>query len=395
MKSLDRTVTLKVVPLISTVTDRRQGADMRNTDNDTDTGKNKNMIPFTPRAASRNPEGSTPSSRDDINRRDFLRRATTAAVSVSAASALSVGLASEADAGDKKTPAHPIIDTHMHVWANEPKRYPFPHPYNKNWEGPEHEGTLEMLIKDMDQHGCTHSVLVQVIYHGWDNTYVADCVKRYPKRLKAHGLIDPTDPKVADKLEYWVKEHGLHGMRFSAIYYRNGNHGGDRWINAPETHKLWRQAEELGAVFNFFIAPIQLPKLEDMVKAHPSVRITIDHIGQMDLGQENPEPDFKLLLAMARYPNVWVKVSELTSVSKSGKYPFTDAYPWVKRLYEAFGPDRLLWGTGYPGGARAEFGRPSLDKEIDLIRRIPVFSKEDSEKILGRNAAYLWGFETA
>ena len=53
----------------------------------------------------------------------------------------------------------------------------------------------------------------------------------------------------------------------------------------------------------------------------------------------------------------------------------------------------LLWGTGYPGGARAEYERPALDREIELIRSIiPFFTDEDREKILGRNAARLWGF---
>ncbi len=286
----------------------------------------------------------------------------------------------------------PVIDTHMHVWANDPQKYPFPHPYVEDFEDAPHEGTVEMLIADMDQHGCTHAVLVQVIYHGWDNSYVADCVKQYPDRLKAHGLIDPTDPHVADRLEFWVKEHGLHGMRFSPIYYQNGSHGGDAWLDARETHQVWRVASRLGAVFNFFIAPGQLPRLETMVRAHSDVAVIIDHMSQIDLGADDPEPDFRRLLAMARYPNVYVKVSELASVSKSGQYPYSDAYPYIKRLYEAFGSDQLLFGTGYPGAARAGFQRPTLDKEIGLIRtEIPFFTDEDREKILGRNAARVWG----
>lgn len=283
----------------------------------------------------------------------------------------------------------------MHVWANEPQRYPFPHPYRADFTQAPHDATVEMLLKDMDQHGCTHAVLVQVIYHGWDNTYIADCVKKHPKRLKAHGLIDPTDPKVADKMEFWIKEHGLHGMRFSAIYYQNGMHGGDAWINARKTHRLWRKALELGAVFNFFIAPKQLPKLATMLRAYPKQPVIVDHLSQLDLGADDPEPDVRLLLDLAKYPNVFVKVSELSSVSKSGKYPFEDAYPHVKRIYEAFGPDRLLFGTGYPGSARAAYDRPTLDMEIDMIRKkIPFFTPQDREKILGHNAAKLWGFET-
>jgi L-fuconolactonase len=133
-----------------------------------------------------------------------------------------------------------------------------------------------------------------------------------------------------------------------------------------------------------------------MVQAHPNVRAIVDHLSQMDLSAENPEPDFRLLLAMAQYPNVWVKVSELSSVSKSHQYPFTDAYPYVNRVYETFGPERLLFGTGYPGTARAAYQRPTLDKEIELIdKEIPFFTKDDREKILGRNAAKLWGFMAA
>jgi len=338
----------------------------------------------------RQPESRTTTMETNIDRRVFVRSAVSSAVTIGTLPA-ALTLSGRVHAAPSAEP--PIIDTHMHVWSNDPLRFPFAHPYLKAFTERPHEATVEMLLKDMDRHGCTHSVLVQVIYHGWDNTYIAECLKQSPKRLKAHGLIDPTDPNVADKMEFWMKEHGLHGMRFSAIYYQNGKHGGDSWISASETHRLWRKAEKLGAVFNFFIAPQQLPKLEKMVRTHPEVKIVIDHLSQIDLGGENPEPDFQLLLAMARYPNVWVKVSELSSVSKSGTYPFADAYPYVKRVYEAFGPDRLLFGTGYPGAVRTAYKRPPLDKEIDLIRKeIPFFTPEDREKILGRNAAQLWGF---
>ena len=288
--------------------------------------------------------------------------------------------------------AGPVIDTHMHVWASDNRRYPMAHPYTRDFTKAPHPASLEMLIEDMDRHGCTHAVLVQCIYHGWDNRYVADCGRRYPKRLRVHGLIDPKDPKVADRLEYWVKEHGLHGMRFSPIYYRQGKHGGDSWLDDAHTHRLWKMAEKLGVVFNFFIAPEQLPKLATMARAHPDVPVIVDHLSQMDLSVKDPEPQMRLLLAMARHKNVNVKVSELASVSRSKKYPYADAYPYVKRVYEAFGPKRLLFGTGYPGAARAGYDRPTLDKEIALIRKYTFISRQDQARLLGENAARIWGF---
>jgi predicted TIM-barrel fold metal-dependent hydrolase len=227
-----------------------------------------------------------------------------------------------------------------------------------------------------------------VIYHGWDNRYVAHCLKAHPRRFRGQGLIDPTDAKVADKLEFWVKKHGLSGMRFSPIYYP----GKDGWLNARSSNALWEKAEELKAIFNFFIATAQLGRLEEMVRRFARVRVVIDHLARIDLKARDPLPEFRKLLALAKYPNVWVKVSELSVLSPSEKYPYRDTFAWVKRMYEAFGPDRLLWGTGFPGATRAQAGRPTLQQELDLIRKeIPFFSAADREKILGRNAAGLWG----
>ena len=299
-------------------------------------------------------------------------------------------LASAAACGLAPPARPPVVDTHMHVWSDGKGRFPFAHPY-KPGDVPKAAGTVGMLLEDMDRNGVTHAVLVQMIHHGWDNAYIAQCVKDHPKRLKAHGLVDPTDPKVADKLEFWAKEHGLAGMRFSPMYYQ----GRDDWMTSAAHRAAWKKAADRGLVFNFFIATKQLPKLEIMVRAFPAVNVIVDHLSQIDLKADDPEPEFAKLLALARHPRVWVKVSELTSVSKSGKAPFADAYPWVKRVYEAFGPDRLLWGTGYPGAARAAYARPTLKDELTLVREtIPFFTAEDREKILGRNAARLWKLET-
>ncbi|MFP6573785.1 MAG: amidohydrolase family protein [Pirellulaceae bacterium] len=323
-----------------------------------------------------------------VDRRKFLGGAVSAATGMSL-----VSTSQQLGAGQQVAPTSkgPVIDTHMHVWSGDIKRWPFDHPYSPDFKSKTTAATGEILIEEMDRFGVTHCILVQTIFHGWDNTYTAYCLKKYPSRFKAHGLIDPTDPRVAEKLEFWVKEHQLSGMRFSPIYYVKGNHGGDDWLTSAAHHRVWKKAADLGAVFNFFIHTDQLPRLETMIQRYPQVSTVIDHMSQIDLGVDDPLPALKKLLALARYPNVAVKISDLTSVSKSGKYPFPDAYPWVKRVYDAFGPDRLLWGTGYPGAVRADFQRPTVKKELELIRQhVPFFTPQDRAKILGLNAARIW-----
>ncbi len=290
----------------------------------------------------------------------------------------------------KKAAKPLLIDSHMHVWSDDPVRFPFAHPYDAKFMPPKIPASLDILLKEMDEQGVSQCVLVQTISHGWDNRYLVHCLKAQPKRFRGQGLIDPTDPDVAKKLEYWMKEHGLAGVRFSPMYYQ----GKDDWLNAKTSYPLWQKAEELGAVFNFFIASEQLPKLEDMVRRFPKVKVVIDHLARVDLEAKDPEPEIKKLLALARYPNVFVKVSEFNVLSPSKKYPYRDVYPLVKRVYDAFGPDRLLWGTGFPGATRAQAGRPSLQEELAIIEKeIPFLSAEDRAKILGKNAAKVWGFD--
>jgi predicted TIM-barrel fold metal-dependent hydrolase len=81
----------------------------------------------------------------------------------------------------------------MHVWADDAERFPFAHPCQPDFRALPCKGTLEMLLEDMDSSGVTGCVLVQVIFHGWDNRYIAECVRRHPRLLKAHALIDPTE----------------------------------------------------------------------------------------------------------------------------------------------------------------------------------------------------------
>jgi predicted TIM-barrel fold metal-dependent hydrolase len=130
-----------------------------------------------------------------------------------------------------------------------------------------------------------------------------------------------------------------------------------------------------------------------MVAAYPEVRVVIDHLARIELSSPDAEQQLEQLIRFAQYPNVWVKVTELSLLSPSKAHPYSDTFALVKRVYDAFTPDRLLWGTGFPGTTRAQAGRPPLAEELALVRReIPFFSASDREKILGANAAKLWRF---
>jgi len=246
------------------------------------------------------------------------------------------------------------------------------------------EAPIENEVAEMRDFGLKYAVLINPRYFGWDNSYISYSLHRNPDLFVAHGLLDPAGADLPGRLRYWVQEHGFQGMRFSPIYHPNST-----WLNSKEHYPLWREAERLGAVFNFYILPQQMPMLEDMAGRFPGVKIVIDHLGKPDLHMTDPWAEFRKMFRLKRFPQVWVSASEPYELSLTKQYPYRDTYPFFKAVYEEFGGKQLIWGTGYP---RPRWELP-MDKELEFVNQVlDFYTPEDRELILGRNALRIWKF---
>jgi len=279
-----------------------------------------------------------------------------------------------------------VIDTHLEVWDSDP-RFPFHHPERPDLKTVPVQAPIENQVAQMKDFGLKYTVLVNPRYYGWDNSYINYSLQKYPDLFVAHGLINPEDPDVAGRLRYWVKEHGFQGMRFSPIY-----HPKSTWLNSKEHYPLWREAEQLGAVFNYYIVPQQMPMLEEMAGRFPGVKIVVDHLGKPDLHAADPWLEFRKLFRLKRFPQVWVSASEPYELSLTKEFPYKDTYPYFKAVYEEFGGKQLIWGTGYP---RPRWELP-MDKELEFVdKALDFYTPEDRELLLGKNALRIWKFPKA
>ena len=278
-----------------------------------------------------------------------------------------------------------IIDTHLEVWTLDP-RFPFAHPERPNIKVPI-AAPIENQVEQMKDFGLKYAVLINPRYFGWDNSYISYSLHKFPKLFVAHGLVNPEDPNVTKRLRYWVKEHGFQGMRFSPLY-----HPKSTWLNSREHYPLWREAEKLNAVFNYYILPHQMPMLEEMAGRFPGVRIVVDHLGKPDLKLEDPWPEFRKMFPLKKFPQVWISASEPYELSLTKDYPYRDTIPFFKATYEEFGGKQLIWGTGYP---RPRWELP-MDKELEFVDKVLDFYRpEDRELLLGKNALRIWRFPRA
>jgi predicted TIM-barrel fold metal-dependent hydrolase len=256
-------------------------------------------------------------------------------------------------------PTSLIIDTHLEVWTFDP-RFPFHHPERPDLKRVDVEAPIENEVAEMRDFGLKYAVLINPRYFGWDNSYISYSLHHNPDLFVAHGLLDPAGADLPGRLRYWVQEHGFQGMRFSPIYHPNST-----WLNSKEHYPLWREAERLGAVFNFYLLPQQMPMLEDVAGRFPGVKIVIDHLGKPDLHVADPWAEFRKMFRLKRFPQVWVSASEPYELSLTKQYPYRDTYPFFKAVYEEFGGRQLIWGTGYP---RPHWELP-MDQELEFVNQ--------------------------
>ena len=268
-----------------------------------------------------------------------------------------------------------IIDPHVHVWKNDPQ-FPWP---AENANPPKEDRSAEMLLALMAAHGVEKTVLVQVIHYRWDNSYIADVVKRYPDKFMAVGRVNPEDPANADHLSMWT-EKGIHGVRLSP-----GVDAGGDWFKGPIMPPLFARAQALGVPLLLLTRPPRLRDLVPLLESHPDLDLVVDHMADVDPDDAEGR---QLLMDLARFPRVYVKISHTWNISAQS-YPWRDTHGLVEEVYQTFGPRRIMWGTDWPVClSKAEYGQ-ALTSVRDEMKFI---APEDLEWVLGKTVTRLWSF---
>ena len=271
----------------------------------------------------------------------------------------------------------PIIDPHVHVWKNDPA-FPWP---AENQNPPAEDRTAEMLLEIMAANGVEKTVLVQVIHYRWDNSYVAHVIKQYPDKFMAVGRVNPEDPANADHLSMWTEEHGLHGVRLSPGADASGD-----WFKGPLMDPLFARAEALGVPLLLLTRPSRLLDLARLLENYPDLDVCIDHMADV---HPDDEEGLGILTDMARFPRVYVKISHTWSIS-SQAYPWSDTHTLVEKVYQAFGPQRTMWGTDWP----VCLGKAEYAQALSVVRdEMKFIAPDDLEWILGKTVLQLWPFE--
>jgi L-fuconolactonase len=267
-----------------------------------------------------------------------------------------------------------IIDSQVHIWAeNTPER-----PWAPNMEGRAHLPeplSAERLLRMMDEAGVAAAILVPPSLEGDRNDLALAAARKFSNRFAVMGRLDFTKPAARAALATWRDQPGMLGLRLT--FHRPDT--------APQLTDgtadwLWPAAERHGVPIMVH-APDHLQKLGEIAARHPGLTLIVDHMG---FGRETMDArapaGAERVAALARYANVFVKVSALPCFS-SEPYPFRNLNGALRRVIEAFGPRRSFWGTDLSRmleHCSYRQGVAHFTQELDFL------SADDLDWIMGR-----------
>lgn len=285
------------------------------------------------------------------------------------------------------------VDVHVHVFDRLSEAFPR---QVSSLAPAERTATAEQLLREMDAAGIDRAVLIDMGGPRLEqHRYVTHCVRRWPDRFTATGLVDLDDPDPPSRLRELAEATEIEGIRLGRL--------GDPSAEKAEELKvygLFQVAEELGLNVNIYTSNSQMPCLRLLAAAFPRVAISLDHLGicpttamRVDRWQrprfdDEPIPPvgYAQILELAQYPNVYIKISGEYAFSKQ-PYPYADMRSMVEQVYRAYGAERLMWCSDFPWIVE-EPGYGRLATLID--HHLPLLSRQEREQIMGGNALKIW-----
>jgi len=228
----------------------------------------------------------------------------------------------------------------------------------------------------MDEAGVERVVIVPPALNDV-NSYALEAVRRYPSRFAVMGRIPLEDPKSAALLAGWKNQPGMLGVRVSFNTPETL-----AWLSDGTADWFWPAAEK-NRLPVMFLAFGNVHRFGPIAQRHPDLPLIIDHMGVNTAIAKEGKMAEKIgdAVALARYPNVSIKMSNLVNASLE-PYPFRDLNDHLKRLFDAYGPQRCYWGTDL---TNTSFTRVTWRQRIThFTEELSFLSESDKDWVMGR-----------
>jgi L-fuconolactonase len=267
------------------------------------------------------------------------------------------------------------IDAHQHFWKFDPVRH--------NWITNE----MSVIKKDFLPHdlqplllqnnfdGC---VVVQVDQSEKETQFLIELAKENDFIKGVVGWVNLQSDDIEEKLEYYKAFNIIKGFRHI--------------LQAEEDRKFMLNSQFMRGVsllhkhnftYDILIYADQLKYVKGFVAGFPKQKFVIDHLAKPDIKHKNSEEWKKDIYAAAEYENVYCKISGMVTEADWGKWKEEDFTPYLDTIVEAFGVNRIMFGSDWPVCLLAA----SYSQVADIpAKYFSSFSELEQDKFFGGNA---------
>lgn len=198
---------------------------------------------------------------------------------------------------------------------------------------PAYDASVEDYLAHLDANGMSHGLLVQPSFYGTDNSCMIDALRIGGAQLRGVAVVDPD----ISEHEMWSLEaQGVVGVRLNLIGKELPQFDTEPWP------AFFRRAAKLNWHVEVQCPSASLPAILDPVLAC-GVDVVVDHFALPDPLRGAADPAFAGFLGYGRRRSIWVKVS--AHYRAGAESVALAAYPMLR---DAFGLNRLIWGSDWP-----------------------------------------------
>ena len=203
------------------------------------------------------------------------------------------------------------------------------------------------------------------------------------------GWVDLTDDKVGHTLSDLQSSND--GRNLVGIRHQAHDEPDADWLRRPDVMRGIGTVGEAGLTFDILVRARELPAALELVRTYPEQRFVVDHIAKPSIKDREIEPWASRMKPLADFPSVWVKVSGMIEEADWAHWTPDDLKPYVQRLLEWFGPERLIFGSNWPVCLLAGSYAQVFDA---LVYALGEISPADRDRIFGGNAIEAYRLDT-
>lgn len=260
-----------------------------------------------------------------------------------------------------------VVDSQVHLWKDA--KMGLPHRQVASF-------TVDDLLAEMHAAGVGGVVITPPGLGEPVNVQAVDAARAHPDKFCILGNFDLTRPDREQVVAHWKERTGMLGLRFTLSSPEQKS-----WWTDGTLDWLWPACEKAGLVIGLLATGANIGVVGQIAERHPGLRLHIDHMGcGGGAGAAKDGAIAEVVKAMekvAKFPNVGVKLSAAPSLSTDA-WPYRNIHDYIRRIFEAFGPDRCFWGTDL-----TRMPIPYRQCVTMFTEEMPWLAGRDLERVMG------------